>query len=79
MLGAGRAFTDVPFFWSHQFGLELRVSGHAAGWDEVRLDGTPGSNDFIARYYRDGKLVAAATAGRDRANLEVERELQATA
>ena len=76
ILGAAHAFDDVPFFWTHQYGLELRVSGHLSDWDEVRLDGTPDSGDFIARYYRGGRLVAAASAGRDRANLEVERQLQ---
>jgi NADPH-dependent 2,4-dienoyl-CoA reductase/sulfur reductase-like enzyme len=76
LLGAGQDFADVPFFWTHHYGLELRYTGVGAGWDEVRLDGTPASGDFIARYYRGGRLVAAASAGRDRENLEVEAELQ---
>lgn len=77
LLGDARRFTDVPFFWTHQYDLELRVTGHLAGWDELRSKGTPGSRDFIARYYRWGTLVAAATVGRDRENLEVEAELAA--
>jgi NADPH-dependent 2,4-dienoyl-CoA reductase/sulfur reductase-like enzyme len=77
LLGDARRFTDVPFFWTHQYDLELRVTGHLAGWDELRIQGTPGSGDFIARYYRWGTLVAAATAGRDRENLSVEAELAA--
>ena len=75
--GSGRDFTDVPFFWTHQYDLELRVSGHLAGWDDARIEGSPGSGDFIVRYYRAGKLVAAATAGRDRLNLEIEAALAA--
>lgn len=77
MLGAGRAFDDVPFFWTHQYDLELRVSGHLSGWDEVRLDGDLVAGDFMVRYYRDGKPIAAATAGRDQALLEFEQALQA--
>jgi len=77
LLGAGREFADVPFFWTHQYALELRVTGHLAGWDDARLEGSPESGDFIVRYYRAGKLVAAATAGRDRLNLEVEAALAA--
>ena len=78
ILGAGRSFADVPFFWTHQFDLELRYTGLGEGWDEVRMDGAP-AGDFIARYYRDGVLLAAASRGRDRANLEIERELQRAA
>jgi hypothetical protein len=29
MLGAHRPFTDVPFFWTHHYGLDLRYTGHA--------------------------------------------------
>ena len=39
LLGAGQAFDDVPFFWTHHYGLDLRYTGHADGWDEIRLDG----------------------------------------
>jgi NADPH-dependent 2,4-dienoyl-CoA reductase/sulfur reductase-like enzyme/nitrite reductase/ring-hydroxylating ferredoxin subunit len=74
MLGADRAFTDVPFFWTHQYDLELRYTGHGA-WDEVRIDGSLPDRDFTARYYRKGALVAAASAGRDRENLEIEAQL----
>jgi NADPH-dependent 2,4-dienoyl-CoA reductase/sulfur reductase-like enzyme/nitrite reductase/ring-hydroxylating ferredoxin subunit len=76
MLGANRAFSDVPFFWTHQYDLELRYTGHGA-WDDVRIDGSLPDRDFTARYYRKGELVAAASAGRDRENLEIEAQLHA--
>jgi NADPH-dependent 2,4-dienoyl-CoA reductase/sulfur reductase-like enzyme/nitrite reductase/ring-hydroxylating ferredoxin subunit len=74
MLGADRPFTDVPFFWTHQYDLELRYTGHGA-WDEVRIDGSPAAHDFTARYFRNGRLVAAASCGRDLENLEIAAEL----
>ena len=77
MLGGEREFAEVPFFWTHHHGLDLRVCGHLDGWDEVRIDGDLQQHDFIARYYRDGRLVAAASLGRDRALLEVAQELRA--
>src|SRR3546814_10620278 len=70
MLGAARAFTDVPFFWTHHQGVELRCSGYMAGWDEVRIDGDVPARDFTARYYRAGRLVAAASVGRDLENID---------
>jgi NADPH-dependent 2,4-dienoyl-CoA reductase/sulfur reductase-like enzyme/nitrite reductase/ring-hydroxylating ferredoxin subunit len=76
MLGADQAFTDVPFFWTHQYEVELRYTGQGA-WDEVRIEGSLPARDFTARYYRKGALVAAASVGRDLENLEIEAQLQA--
>lgn len=77
ILGAFEAFDDVPFFWTQQYDLALRASGHLSGWDEVRMEGDPASGDFIARYARGGRLVAAAAAGRDRELLDLEAVLAA--
>ena len=76
MLGARRPFTDVPFFWTHHYGLDLRYTGHAKDWDEVRTDGALADRDFIARFFRAGHLLAAASVGRDLENLAVEAGLQ---
>lgn len=76
MLGAGQAFTDVPFFWTHHYGLDLRYTGYAGAWDEVRIDGTLSKQDFTARFFRAGILVAAASVGRDLENLSIEATLQ---
>jgi NADPH-dependent 2,4-dienoyl-CoA reductase/sulfur reductase-like enzyme/nitrite reductase/ring-hydroxylating ferredoxin subunit len=76
LLGAGEAFTDVPFFWTHHYGMDLRYTGHGQGWDEVRIEGSLADRDFVARFHRKGTLVAAASLGRDRANLDIERTLQ---
>jgi NADPH-dependent 2,4-dienoyl-CoA reductase/sulfur reductase-like enzyme/nitrite reductase/ring-hydroxylating ferredoxin subunit len=74
MLGADRAFADVPFFWTHQYDLELRYTGQGA-WDDMRIDGSLAACDFTARYFRGGRLVAAASCGRDLENLQVEAQL----
>jgi NADPH-dependent 2,4-dienoyl-CoA reductase/sulfur reductase-like enzyme/nitrite reductase/ring-hydroxylating ferredoxin subunit len=76
ILGADEAFTDVPFFWTHHQGLDLRFCGYAGKWDEVRIDGNLQSREFTARYFRGGKLVAAASLGRDHENLEIEEQLR---
>jgi NADPH-dependent 2,4-dienoyl-CoA reductase/sulfur reductase-like enzyme len=76
LLGAEQAFVDVPFFWTHHQGVDLRVCGRAAGWDEVRIDGNVVEHDFVARYYRGGVLVAAASVGRDRELLAIEQALR---
>lgn len=72
MLGAAQAFTDEPFFWTHHYGLDLRCTGIFSGWDEIAISGDLAAHDFIAKYYRSGRLIAALTAGRDLENLRVE-------
>jgi NADPH-dependent 2,4-dienoyl-CoA reductase/sulfur reductase-like enzyme/nitrite reductase/ring-hydroxylating ferredoxin subunit len=76
MLGAGHAFDDVPFFWTHHQGIDVRYCGYAGKWDRVEIDGDLDAQDFTARYFRDGALVAAASVGRDRENLEIEASLR---
>jgi NADPH-dependent 2,4-dienoyl-CoA reductase/sulfur reductase-like enzyme/nitrite reductase/ring-hydroxylating ferredoxin subunit len=70
MLGVKTAYEDAPFFWTHQFGAELRVSGLAGHFDEVEVDGSIEDRDCEVRYLKGGRLTAVATLGRDKANLE---------
>ena len=76
LLGAGQAFDDVPFFWTHHRGVEVRYCGYAGQWDSVRIDGSLEARDFTARYFRGDTLVAAASVGRDLENLEIEASLR---
>jgi NADPH-dependent 2,4-dienoyl-CoA reductase/sulfur reductase-like enzyme len=76
MLGAGKAFDAAPFFWSEQFGTSIRYVGHAAGWDQILVDGDMDSGSFAIRYFGDGMHRATATIGRDRDNLEDEIQLE---
>jgi apoptosis-inducing factor 3 len=78
MLGARQSFDSAPFFWTEQHGVTVRYVGHATGWDESRIDGDLGARDFALRYYREGKHLASATIGRDKANLDDELKLEST-
>jgi 3-phenylpropionate/trans-cinnamate dioxygenase ferredoxin reductase subunit len=62
ILGEERPHETLPYFWSDQFGLRLQYVGHAERWDEVELDGDPGS--FVARYLEHGRTVAALAVNR---------------
>ena len=75
ILGADEPFADVPFFWTAHQDLNLRYCGYAGKWDEMKVDGDLQAKEFTARYYRGGTLVAAASAGRDLENLEIEKQL----
>lgn len=76
ILGREEPFVDVPFFWTQQFDVKVACVGHAGDWDETRIDGDLGL-DGAVRYFRDGRLVALATVGRDDLSLQTEAELAA--
>ena len=66
MLEEDAPYQGVPFFWTIQHSVVLQYVGHAAGWDEVVLDGDPARHDFLAYYLRDGRVLAAAGCGKSR-------------
>jgi hypothetical protein len=72
MLGMGKPWRAVPFFWTRQYDVSLHYVGHASRWDEVLVEGDVGGRDFIARYYLEGVHLASAAVGRDREMLEEE-------
>jgi NADPH-dependent 2,4-dienoyl-CoA reductase/sulfur reductase-like enzyme/nitrite reductase/ring-hydroxylating ferredoxin subunit len=76
MLGMKHVFDDVPFFWTHHYGLDIRYAGHAERWDDVRIDGALAARDCTARFFRDGQLLAASSIGRDLENLSIEAGLR---
>jgi NADPH-dependent 2,4-dienoyl-CoA reductase/sulfur reductase-like enzyme/nitrite reductase/ring-hydroxylating ferredoxin subunit len=55
---------DIPFFWT-ALARQYRYLGHAEAWDDILFDGDPSEGAFLARYVRDGRVMAALTAGRD--------------
>lgn len=77
MLGEAAELTDPPFFWSLHYDTAIRYVGHAADWDESRLEGSLEAGDATVRYFKAGRLLAAASIGRDRENLEIGASLRA--
>lgn len=76
MLGLATPFTAVPFFWTEHYGVSLRYVGHCRHWDDIKIDGDPAAQDFIARYYRGGAMRASLACGRDHESLEDELALE---
>ena len=71
ILGEDAAFTDPPFFWSRHYDTSINYVGHAEGWDVIRVDGSLAAADATVRFEKGGRLLAAATIGRDLENLEI--------
>ncbi|MCI2419979.1 FAD-dependent oxidoreductase [Saccharopolyspora sp. K220] len=59
---AGRtvaAYTEVPHFWSRQYGSTLQFAGYAGPKDRITIvDGSLKSRRFVATYQRGGRTVA---------------------
>jgi NADPH-dependent 2,4-dienoyl-CoA reductase/sulfur reductase-like enzyme len=66
MVGHETAFDGVPFFWTRQFDAGLVYVGHAASWDEIIYHGETSSQDFLAFYVKNDRVLAVAGMNRDR-------------
>jgi 3-phenylpropionate/trans-cinnamate dioxygenase ferredoxin reductase subunit len=64
LLGQGEPYAYVHSFWSDQFDKKLEYVGFAREWDRTEVEGSIEELDFIARYYRGGRLLAASAIGR---------------
>ena len=76
MLGRDQAFTMVPFFWTKHFDLSIRYVGHAAKWDEARVEGDLAHRDGLVRFRRAGRDLAVATVERDNESLRAELTME---
>lgn len=57
--GGKEPYSDVPWFWSDQYNLNLQIVGYPQAWDEVVIRGAPSSGKFTALYLEGGKVVGA--------------------
>ena len=64
LLDRGAPYDYVHTFWSDQFDQTLEYVGFAADWDSITVEGSLQDQDFIVRYLRGGRLLAAAAMGR---------------
>jgi 3-phenylpropionate/trans-cinnamate dioxygenase ferredoxin reductase subunit len=58
MLGQGKTYERVPFFYSDQYDIGMEYTGYAPRWDRVVLRGDPAGREFIAFWLADGRIVA---------------------
>ena len=75
-LGRDQAFTMVPFFWTKHFDLSIRYVGHAAKWDEARVEGDLAHRDGLVRFRLAGRDLAVATVERDNESLRAELTME---
>jgi NADPH-dependent 2,4-dienoyl-CoA reductase/sulfur reductase-like enzyme/nitrite reductase/ring-hydroxylating ferredoxin subunit len=72
MLGHGRRFDAVPFFWSQHYDVPINYVGYADRVDATEIEGDIAGRDAVVRFLRGGKTLAVASIYRDRESLESE-------
>ncbi|MBD8561842.1 FAD-dependent oxidoreductase [Pseudomonas fluorescens] len=64
LCGKERPYDGVPWFWSDQYDLKLKMVGLSQGYDQLVMRGSPESRAFAAFYLKDGRMLAADTVNR---------------
>lgn len=62
--GNPKAYSSIPWFWSDQYELKLKMVGLSQGYDQLIVRGNPDSNAFAAFYLKEGQVLAADTVNR---------------
>jgi 3-phenylpropionate/trans-cinnamate dioxygenase ferredoxin reductase component len=67
MLGKGRPYDDVPWFWSDQYDMNLQYAGFHRDSKQIVVRGNLARREFLAFYVTDGRVeaIAALNRGRD--------------
>jgi NADPH-dependent 2,4-dienoyl-CoA reductase/sulfur reductase-like enzyme len=79
LLGADEPFRDTPFFWSAHYGTTINYVGHAEIFDIPRVEGSLEEENATIWFEWNGRLMGAATVGRDVESLRVGREMEVDA
>jgi apoptosis-inducing factor 3 len=79
ILGMRKRCDVVPFFWTQQYDVSVRYSGHAEKWDSVEIEGNAEKQDCAVTYKLGGRELAVATIGRDFRCLQAEAEMESGA
>jgi 3-phenylpropionate/trans-cinnamate dioxygenase ferredoxin reductase component len=75
VLGLPAPRSRAPYFWSDQLGTKLQLIGRTRSADSVELEEAEPAPGLIARYRRQGRLVAVFAAGAPRAIGQASHEL----
>jgi len=79
ILGRREPFALVPFFWSQHYDSVINYVGHAEKWDAVDIEGSLDAQDCTVTYRLNGRILAVATVGRDKASLDAEARMERAA
>jgi apoptosis-inducing factor 3 len=76
ILGLDQRLDIVPFFWSQHYDVPIAYVGHAAAWDQTRVQGEVAARDCRVELLQNGRVAAVATIYRDLDSLQFELETE---
>lgn len=62
--GSPSPYSDVPWFWTDQFGVRFQMAGLSAGHDRAVLRGSVENRKFSVFYFKQGRLLAVDSVNR---------------
>lgn len=62
--GSPSPYSDVPWFWTDQFGVRFQKAGLSAGHDRAVLRGSVENRKFSVFYFKQGRLLAVDSVNR---------------
>jgi 3-phenylpropionate/trans-cinnamate dioxygenase ferredoxin reductase component len=71
-----RPFDDLPYFWSDQYGQKIQMVGWHQGHDRAEVEQPEDARGPVARFYRDGRLVAAAAVNGPRTVMRLRKQIE---
>jgi 3-phenylpropionate/trans-cinnamate dioxygenase ferredoxin reductase subunit len=75
LLGAGKSYDPVPWFWSDQYDIKLQIAGLVEGYDDTAMRGDPAAAKFSVEYRRAGRLIAVDAINDARAHMLARRRI----
>jgi 3-phenylpropionate/trans-cinnamate dioxygenase ferredoxin reductase component len=57
MMGKGRPYDEIHWFWSDQYENNLQYLGQVKGWDDIVIRGSVEDRDFLAFYLAGGRII----------------------
>lgn len=63
IVGKKQKYSEIPFFWTHQCDKSIKYFGYTSRIDSIKYRGSVEDGEFIAGYFRRGKLRAVAGCG----------------
>ncbi|MBN2760101.1 MAG: oxidoreductase [Rhodobacteraceae bacterium] len=73
MLGAGRDYVPMPWFWSDQYDMKLQIAGLNAGYTRVVVREAPVRSHW---YFKDDTLISVDALGDPRAYMVGKRMIE---
>jgi 3-phenylpropionate/trans-cinnamate dioxygenase ferredoxin reductase subunit len=77
IMGQGKPYDPVPWFWSDQYEVKLQITGLLDGFDAAETIGNPADGKFSVEYRKGGKLIAVDAINDGRAHMLGRRRIAA--